>query len=90
MSSSRVTDAASLTNLGANLLEIGKYRAAMAPTQEAVDIYRGLAQAAPAAYRRTLADAQNNLAMYRAKTILNATPWARSFSDWARLFAGRR
>ena len=50
-----------LTRLGIRLSEVGDKRAALAPTQEAVTIYRRLAEAEPAAYLPALATALNNL-----------------------------
>ncbi len=50
-----------LNNLGIRLAEVGDKRAALDPTQEAVDIRRRLAGAEPAAYLPALASALNNM-----------------------------
>jgi tetratricopeptide (TPR) repeat protein len=55
------TLARALTTLGVRLSGVGRREDALAPTQEATDIYRALAQANPAAYLPDLAMSLNNL-----------------------------
>ncbi|PZS22982.1 MAG: hypothetical protein DLM61_24855, partial [Pseudonocardiales bacterium] len=50
-----------LSILGIRLSDVGDKRGALAPTQQAVDTYRRLAQVQPAAYLPPLADALNSL-----------------------------
>jgi tetratricopeptide (TPR) repeat protein len=54
--------AVTYNNLANSLSGIGQQAAALAPAQEAADIYRELAAQAPDAYRPALAGALNNLA----------------------------
>jgi hypothetical protein len=54
--------AAALTNLSMRLSAVGQRQEALASGQEAVDLYRALADKAPDAYRPALAMALNNLA----------------------------
>jgi tetratricopeptide (TPR) repeat protein len=51
-----------LNNLANRLSEVGQREAALAPAQEATDLYRQLAAKAPDAWRPDLAMALNNLA----------------------------
>ena len=54
--------AGELNNFAVNLAQAGDVRAALVPAQEAVDLYRRLAQANAAAYEPDLAMSLNNLA----------------------------
>ena len=53
--------ARALNSLGNALSALGRREEALAATQEAADLYRGLAQAAPQAFRPDLAGSLNNL-----------------------------
>jgi hypothetical protein len=55
--------AMSLNNLANQLAEIGQRQAALAPAQEAAELYRALAEANPDAYLPDLAGSLNNLAV---------------------------
>ena len=50
-----------MNNLSVRLAEVGRRGEALAPIEEAMQIYRRLAQAAPEAYLPDLASAWNNL-----------------------------
>ncbi len=68
----------SLNNLGIRLSELGRREEALAATQEAVEIYRQLAQANPQAFLPNLARSLNNLgnrlsALGRREEALAAT-----------------
>jgi hypothetical protein len=52
----------SLNNLSVRLAGVGRREAALAPIEEAVQIYRRLAEGAPEAYLPDLAGSLNNLA----------------------------
>ena len=54
---------AALNNLANCLSDVGQRQEALAPAQEAADLYRELAAKAPDAYRPDLAMALNNLAI---------------------------
>lgn len=80
-----------LNTLGVRLSGVGRREEALAPTQEATDLYRGLAQANPAAY---LPDLAESLCALRTAYALPrgwrpyGRPW-RSSSPWRRGYRQR-
>ncbi|WP_218004172.1 tetratricopeptide repeat protein [Nocardia araoensis] len=57
-----------MNNLGTQLFEVGRGADALAPTEEAVALYRRLAEASPAAFLSALAGSLNNLGTALSET----------------------